>query len=238
MKTFFKFSCIILILCSLAVGCALADCMEKNGEITSQNYPVTELHSLNIGSVFDVFLTDSLQGQVRVLAPKKLLPFIEVKEQNGQLSVDFPRGNPCKIPIVFVPAQNLNTLKLSGAARLSSEKPIETEHFHLSVSGVAQVQILIRTERLRAEVSGAGRLFLIGRATQSKIDCSGAGDFSGQNFSTQSADIDVSGTASLKINCTNSIKAKASGASHISIYGKPKSTEISSSGVANISLDD
>ena len=95
------------------------------------------------------------------------------------------------------------------------------------MTGASQVHLQqLIASNTNFALSGASSINFNGlsKADKLQLDASGASHFNGNNFEVKSADIELSGASTCEVYATDSLAAKASGASHIQYRGNPKTT--------------
>lgn len=88
------------------------------------------------------------------------------------------------------------------------------------------------------EVSGASSVTATGLAATYRLDASGASRVDLRNLAAADVELDVSGASDVDVSATGTVSGSASGASNLSIYGKPASVLVDSSGASNLDIKD
>ena len=74
-----------------------------------------------------------------------------------------------------------------------------------------------------------------GETAKFSVDVSGAGKVDAENLKAVDADVNASGACNVSVNVSGSLKTDASGASHITYTGDPRSVDNHQSGVGGVS---
>ncbi|HQU53588.1 MAG TPA: DUF2807 domain-containing protein, partial [Saprospiraceae bacterium] len=114
--------------------------------------------------------------------------------------------------------------------------PLKANSFTIQASGGSDLKMDISVENLVCTVSGGADLDLSGSALTIKLDCSGGSDTKARDLRTQNATIEASGGADVYLTVNGELDVEASGASDVTVYGKPRVTHQSSSGAADINI--
>lgn len=135
---------------------------------------------------------------------------------------------------VYITAPTLERVKASGAADVIIVDALHAENLQIDFSGASDFSGKLDCTTLNVMLSGASDLKTKGTAKQANIQCSGASSFSGTSLKVNEADLNASGASGLRVAVNGTLKAKASGASHIEVKGAPKVYAQKSSGASSI----
>jgi hypothetical protein len=86
------------------------------------------------------------------------------------------------------------------------------------------------------DVSGASSVTATGSTASYRLDASGASQVDLRNLEVVDAEIDVSGASNVDVFATGTVSGSASGASDVTISGKPASVLVDSSGASNVDI--
>ncbi|MNL52363.1 hypothetical protein D3C87_1755280 [compost metagenome] len=84
-------------------------------------------------------------------------------------------------------------------------------------------------------MSGSGDIKLKGSSDSVVIKLSGSGDIEAANLKSKNANITVSGSGDVKVNCNESLTARVSGSGDIKYTGSPEKRDVKVSGSGSIS---
>jgi hypothetical protein len=119
---------------------------------------------------------------------------------------------------VMIEMPALSHLRLSGATE-AEVLNFEKGDFTARLSGAALLSLRGKAEGIDSECSGASQMMLYGSAERLRHEGSGASHLRAEGFEVKSGEIEVSGAAQAEIKVTESLNAKASGASSIEYSG-------------------
>lgn len=106
---------------------------------------------------------------------------------------------------------------------------------YVDASGGADVDIAgIDSRECKADVSGGSDVTLSGRARMLSASCSGGADLMASKLESADCNISCSGAGTAYVYATESLDAKASGASDIYYYGNPKNVSRDTSSSSSI----
>lgn len=197
----------------------------------TKEYRLSGFDGLEVSWVYKVELTQSPRFAVSVEAPDFLMPYVRVEVRSGRLILgveDMPKdirrrvesGNRLDVR-AFVSMPELNSLRISGAAKLTARGEFSSRKtFELTASGATNVRDLsLKAGAAEIEASGASKLSDIDGQFD-KLSLRG----SGSAAITLAAD---AGTADMNL----------SGAAKLSFKGKLGDVDLEASGAANADFD-
>lgn len=111
----------------------------------------------------------------------------------------------------------------------SIEVALTADDVDIDVSSSGNVQVKLTAASLDAELSSAGRINASGKANTVSIGASSSGTFSGDDFSSEEADLQTSSGASIKLEVKERLDARASSGGSIRYKGNPSNTNSDSS---------
>ena len=112
---------------------------------------------------------------------------------------------------------------------------IESPKFTVKLSGSGDLKLDVKTTDFEANLSGSGDVVLTGNSDNFTSKISGSGDVVAVDLFTKKANLTISGSGDMKINCTQSLYARVSGSGDIGYKGNPESKDTKVSGSGEIS---
>jgi hypothetical protein len=219
----------------LFVGLLFASTLATAQDITM--HETAEFNGIEVGGVFNVFLTQapicSVEFESEGLNPED----IEAEVNNGILKLSyggsFPRGAKITAKIT---APYFSSIEASGVVNLKSTNTLEYEKMKLEASGATKITLDLITDDLFSEVSGASNVYLKGKATVHKVKISGASLLKADELSSDVVVVDASGASNLEINAKSKLTAGLSGTSKLIYTQEPLVKEIAASGLSKVGL--
>jgi hypothetical protein len=134
--------------------------------------------------------------------------------------------------ILTIPFEKISFVSLSGSGDLKSKNTIIGTKFTAKLSGSGDLNLDVKTTDFEANLSGSGDVVLTGTSDSFISKISGSGDVDAVNLATKNANLTISGSGDMKVNCSQSLYARVSGSGDISYKGNPeiKDTKVSGSG--------
>lgn len=136
----------------------------------------------------------------------------------------------------YVSAKELASLTVSGDGSLTVNGKISTGSLTTTLSGSGNIKATADVDNYNGVISGSGSINITGAADHSKVVISSSGAFAGKSFSTKTLTSTISGSGTVNIAVSESIKAVISGSGSVNYSGNPTvdKTVIGSGGVRKI----
>ncbi|MCX2495132.1 DUF2807 domain-containing protein [Pedobacter sp. PF22-3] len=136
----------------------------------------------------------------------------------------------------YVSAKELASLTVSGDGSLAVNGKISTGSLTTTVSGSGNIKASADVDNYSGVISGSGSINITGGADHAKVVISSSGTFSGKSFSTKTLTSTISGSGTVNIAVSDSIKAVISGSGNVNYSGNPTvdKTVIGSGGVRKV----
>lgn len=133
----------------------------------------------------------------------------------------------------YVSAKELASLTVSGDGNLTVNGKISTGSLTTTVSGSGNIKAAADVDDYSGVISGSGAINITGGADRAKVVISSSGTFSGKSFSTKKLTSTISGSGTVNIAVSESIRAVISGSGSVNYSGNPTidKTVIGSGGV-------
>ncbi len=210
---------------------AIAQRIQGNGNIKTQNRDVSGFSGLDVSGGFEVQVTKGNNESLRIEADENLLDNIRTEVKNGVLHI-YNEGNIStkKSMKAYVTLKELNSLDISGGVKVIGNSTFNPKTFKMDLSGASNVKLDLMTSRLVADMSGASKVALTGKADQILLDMSGASDVDAADLEAKNVKVEASGASKVKVFAKESLAINASGASNVKYKGSPRITSDTSGG--------
>jgi hypothetical protein len=235
------------------------------GEVITEKKDFTNFTSLDIGSAFEVDITQSDTYSVVISADESLFDYIEVTQTGTSLKIylsprhiftDFTLGSRVLKAEITMPS--LYSLEISGASKgtvagFNSVSPLNLEisgatTLELSsikagdtnciVSGASRVTGNLTVSMVDINVSGASSIEITGSADIMEIEVSGASRADLTGFIVDNAGVEVSGASEATVYVNEILDVEVSGASRLYFIGNPQLGDTDVSGASTIKHKD
>ncbi|MFF5383242.1 head GIN domain-containing protein [Pedobacter suwonensis] len=121
----------------------------------------------------------------------------------------------------YVSAKELASLTVSGDGSLVVNGKISTGSLTTTVSGSGNIKATADVGNYSGVISGSGSINITGGADHSKVVISSSGTFAGKSFSTKTLTSTISGSGTVNIAVSESIRAVISGSGSVNYTGNP-----------------
>lgn len=187
-----------------------------SGNTTTEKRNVAGFDSVEVSGVFQVDIVAGKDFSVEVQADDNIVPLVTTEVSGSTLHIGLDkRVNSRGDMIVRITAPNIREVESSGVSKITA-------------SGIKNDAFTIKS-------SGASKMTVAGETAKLSIDVSGAGKVDAEDLKAVDADVDASGACHVSLNVSGSLKTDASGASHITYTGDPKTVDNHQSGVGSVS---
>ena len=136
----------------------------------------------------------------------------------------------------YVTAKELASLTVSGDGNLTVNGKISTGSLATTVSGSGSIKATADVDNYNGVISGSGAINITGGADHAKVVISSSGTFAGKSFSTKTLTSTISGSGTVNIAVSESIRAVISGSGSVNYSGNPSvdKTVVGSGGVRKV----
>lgn len=238
MKNLILKSAVFLFVFSLSMGTASSQKVKGNGKTIEKTREVGSFEGIAVAGSFDVFLVAGNEGELRVSIEENLEPYLVTEVKDGTLKIKWKSGTNIRTTnktIITVHFKDIKALAMAGSGDIVGEDKIKGNELGLAVAGSGNIKIEVEVEKLKSAVSGSGDMKLSGTATKYESAVSGSGDIDALDLKTQTSDLRISGSGSIKCSIENEITARVSGSGKIKYKGNPEIEDIKVSGSGNVS---
>lgn len=206
-----------------------------NGKITTEKRTTAGYDKIEVSGFFDVVLVSGTEGTITIEGEENILPHIKVETKENVLKISTEKNtnlNTKKGVVVTVPFEQISALYCSGSGNITSKKTISNPTFTAKLSGSGNLTITVKNSDFEFNLSGSGNVALTGNSDNFVSKTSGSGNMDGLNLTTKKANIAISGSGNVKVNCSENLYARVSGSGNIHYKGDPqiKDTKVSGSG--------
>jgi hypothetical protein len=134
--------------------------------------------------------------------------------------------------VIVMPA--LTEIEASGGTEVIVSGTVTGDELEIVASGGSDIELDVAVDRLDITSSGGADIEISGSANFAMAQSSGGSDLDARQLDVKEAELRASGGADLAMSVSESIDARASGASDIDYYGDPVEIDIDESGQSDI----
>jgi len=189
--------------------------VKGSGNVITDRRNVSGFHGVDVGGVYQVEITAQKEYSVTVETDDNLAALVKTEVDDGILRISSDgRISPKSTIRIKIGAPDIDSLEVSGVA-------------NVTVNGVKNNAISI-------DSSGASKISVSGETAKLTVDVSGATKVDANELKTGDATVDANGASNVSVNVSGTLKADASGASHVTYSGTPTSVQKSTTGVGSV----
>jgi hypothetical protein len=212
-----------------------------SGNLVTQEFDLSDFTTVNVGSGFEVEITQSSSFSINITADDNMFDYIEVFKTSEKLTIRLKwgysyesakaRDRPTKITM-----PTLYELELSGGTPGTIEGFSSSHEFVLELSGGSSlIGDFTTSGDAQFTLSGGSHLIeLEGAANDLHVSASSGSRLELSDFHVNDANVNLSGGSHATINLEGRIDADLSGGSHLAYIGDPTMGNIQTSGGSTV----
>jgi hypothetical protein len=212
----------VLIVALIAVGLipivGISGPIAGSGNVQTQQKALSDFTAVDVGSGFNVKITQASTYSVSITADDNVFQYIEVNKAGSTLTINLK------------PALGYQATTLK--AEISMPDLTEVQ---FSGGVVGTVSGFNMPHNFNVDLSGGSRLTMSGQAVDLAAQCSGGSNLQLSDLKVTNANVDLSGGSQGTINLNGTLDANLSGGSHLYYVGNPTLGNINISGGSTIS---
>jgi hypothetical protein len=212
-----------------------------SGNLITQEFDLSDFTAVNVGSGFEVEITQSSSFSINITADDNMFDYIEVFKTSEKLTIRLKwgysyesakaRDRPTKITM-----PTLYELELSGGTHGTIEGFSSSHEFVLELSGGSSLIGDFKTSGdAQFTLSGGSHLIeLEGAANDLHVSASSGSHLELSDFHVNDGNVNLSGGSHATINLEGRLDADLSGGSHLEYRGDPTMGDIQTSGGSTV----
>jgi hypothetical protein len=231
-----KYVTLALLVTIVFNSCVYSERVRGSGNIVTFEEKFTDFTELNFSNAIEAEVEYGDDFQIVISIDDNLQKYVEISKRGNKLLLgltpNVSYSNTNFVAHITMPL--LTKLEASGASEIKFSGFKNSQDMTVDVSGATELEGFINIENLYLELSGASEVELVGSAKTLKISGSGASELDLSDFKTMTASVNLSGASEVDINVVESLSVDLSGASEVNYWGRPRLTNISTSGASSI----
>ncbi len=196
-----------------------------NGDFQKETRSHTDFEELSIDGDYDIVLTQGEKFEVTLEAESNLLEHLETEVKNGTLHLGTKAGSNViseGSPIAYVTMPSLKRLGIYGSGLVTNETPFEADLVELVIAGDGELDVNFECTTMKTTISGSGEIKLRGKGEFLESRNSGSGKIKAENFITETANINISGSGNARVHVKDHLQVSVSGSGTVLYDGNPK----------------
>lgn len=221
--------------------------VKGNGREVTVERQVGEYESISVAGSYEVTLVQGKEGEISISGEENLVEHIVTEVSNGKLTIKteryfnlIPSLKSTNIRIK-VPVKDIEGITLSGSGSVVTDLTLRSPKFNTTLSGSGDISAAVDTDELKVTISGSGDIKLNVKASEVKVQIAGSGDSelkgtterievnvsgSGDLYAfdllSNTADINIAGSADVKVNVREMLRTKIVGSGDVHYKGNPR----------------
>jgi len=210
-----------------------------SGKIETETYSPGKFESISVSYPATIVVNQGDEYLVTVETDDNLLPQLVTTVRDGALVIENGEGNyfkrvaPTQAVKITITVRDLNEVVLAKPGRVEVNG-LKTDRLDLGLKSAGEVILQdLEADSLNVYMY-SGKVVSAGTANQLSVSIGKVGEFDGTDLQTQTANVQIGGTASTTVRVSDSLSVSLSGAVAMNYYGSPKEIHESISGAASI----
>ncbi|GAB4410706.1 MAG: head GIN domain-containing protein [Bacteroidia bacterium] len=228
---------ILLALLLALPALSLAQRITGSGHVISETRNHSGFDGIVVSGAIHVYVHQGNRFAVRVEADDNVIPYIRTEVSRTRLVISHEGSlHNTTTMAVHVTLPELKSIEASGASMVRGETPLRGQELALRLSGASHAHFELNHDLVLIEAGGASILKLSGKTVHLEAVVEGASQLKAGELQADTGDIAASGASQAIVAVAASLRADASGASHITSAVNPQDSDLQSSGASSIKL--
>lgn len=196
--------------------------VEGNGNLKSENRPVSNTAKILIVGGLDVFVEQG-KPAVRVEGDENILQYVETNAGNEWLEiktrdhVNIHSAHPVKI---YITAPEISALKVAGSGNITCNNKFSSgRNMSFSITGSGNITANVNSPVVNASITGSGNMYLKGETRNADIEITGSGNYDSPELKAENAAVKISGSGDANLFADNNLKASIIGSGGVKYRG-------------------
>jgi hypothetical protein len=219
---FLKTGSLLLIFCLMAGVSMAANTQGDN--LVKEERALSGFKKISVRNAINLVVKQGSAEKVTVEASEDVIHHLYTEVAAGELSIGIKGSvhNTGEMN-VYVTVKELNRIESSSAAVVQVEGKIETGEMKIASSSASSVKMEVSCEKLEISTSSASKVQVTGTAKSLITDSSSASSINSTELKAEKGELEASSGASVKVQVTKEVDARASSGAGITITGNPAS---------------
>jgi hypothetical protein len=229
---------IILLIASIVF--ASCNSISGNGNVRNEQRNVSGFHGVKSSGSIDVEIKNGNNYSVTVEDDDNLFPYIVTEVENGVLNIHYKDNTSISNDHakVYVTAPALSEISVSGSGDIAADNVIKsTDQIQFNTSGSGDIKATVDAPAIKATGSGSGDISLSGNTKDFDCRMTGSGDINCNNLKSENTTVHVSGSSTVHVFASVSLKVNVAGSGDVFYSGNPPSPEIHIAGSGTVQAE-
>ena len=204
---------------------------------SSETRNVSSFSELEIGGVFNVYLSQGNKEEVKIEAPAEYMDRIITKNDGNRLVLKLDKKwstkNMKKISI-YVTFKNLEALENGGVGNLKSDGTLTFDNLYFKNSAVGNTDLSLEAKSIDAKFSSVGNITLSGNVNDMTIKNTSVGSLKASNLKVGKLDIENRAVGSTEIYAEQELSIDNESVGSLRYKGNATIKKLNSSGIGKV----
>lgn len=188
-----------------------------------KTFDVENFDELDLGNAFEINVKQGSDFRLEAIGEQRDIDDLVITNTNGELKIRY--SNALRLRRyrmqINIEMPTVKDVDFSGASQ-AKITGFDLRNLEIDLSGASKAEIDSKVQNFEIDLSGASELELFSDSESLDAEISGASILNAFNTKTTDATLDISGASRARVNVTNRLKVKASGASSVRYRGTPQ----------------
>ncbi len=199
-----------------------------SGKVVNETVKVSGFDQIALDGMGTLIITQGNNESLIIEAEDNVIRHIKTSVKNNKLQISYDNAStptPTKPVIFHLSAKNLNSIDVSGAAKLNANN-LNSDKLNVFVNGAAEGNLTnLQLNSLILTISGAGKLNASGNADTQTVTINGAGEYSAPSLNTLNTSVTINGAGKTTVKVSDVLNAIINGGGEIVYFGNPQVTK-------------
>lgn len=202
--------------------------IKESGIKTTITRTTPTYDAISASGSFKVVLVSGKEGNITIDGDENIISHIITEVENNTLIVRFDKNKnyTYKSSItITIPFEEISSVSFAGSGEIETKNTITATNFNIAFTGSGEGNFDINATRLKTTLSGSGEIEIKGEVKELEETLSGSGEIDSSKLIATNANVIVTGSGEINVNCTTFLEAKVAGSGTIKYKSKPQSVD-------------
>ncbi|WP_456376338.1 head GIN domain-containing protein [Lutibacter sp.] len=208
-----------------------------NGNIISEDRTIhSDFDVIKVQQGISLYLTQGNSTTLNVEADENILDLLITEVKNNELKVYFEKNvYRAKARNVYLTTKDISEIRTSSGASVKSENTLHVNALDLNSSSGSSIKVYVNGTEISSEASSGANIDIYGKTTNFSANASSGSSIDADKLETVDAYVKASSGASIDVNATGKLTAKASSGGAIDFVGNPTNVNKDTSSGGSVS---
>lgn len=233
-KNWFGLKSSLFVICLLATVNVMA-AVNGYGKVVKEERKVSGFKAISVHNAIHLYINQGAAEKVTVEAEEDIMHHLYTEVSGGVLKIGI-KGSVNNIGEmnVYVTLKEINSLETGSASKTECDGKIETGELKISTGSASSVKMDLSCDKLKIRSASASKIRISGTAKAITTESSSASSVDLSELKAETGEVEASSAASVKVQVTRDVDAKASSGAGITITGNPASRNSESSSGSSV----